>query len=231
MRTAVAFFLLCSIALCGIPGVSSPISELQLNNGAVLRSVEFISFGSATLMAKWDGGRGTIRYDQLPASIDSQIRSFKPQITARALRPAKTKAPVVIEKNTTISGQVYVITRGAGAYKLPGVSVSFYPCSDFNSLVSYEREKFRARHNGKPISVSIYDASFAWGETMRDFGLTPVNATTDADGRYEVSLPPGCYIALCFASREVADGPETYLWAEPVVGTKFDLSSNNEWIQ
>ena len=83
------FFKLCLIIVClsGVAltglkaaiGPESRIEELKLLDGSVLKNVTLVSFGSVTLMAKWDGGRGTIAYTQLPADIQAEVKANIPE--------------------------------------------------------------------------------------------------------------------------------------------------------
>jgi hypothetical protein len=59
------FLLSCAAAQ------AAPVTfdDLTLKDGRVLHHVTIVSFGTTTAMAKWDGGMGTIRIDNLPDGI------------------------------------------------------------------------------------------------------------------------------------------------------------------
>ena len=51
---------------------------IVLKNGEILHHVRIFSFGSSTIMAKWDGGSGTIAYDALPEEMRKAAKLRKP---------------------------------------------------------------------------------------------------------------------------------------------------------
>jgi hypothetical protein len=92
MRTLARALLLCVAVRClGADLVlNKVIPEVVLKDGRVLKNVTFVAQGSDTAMARWDGGRGTIRLDQLPG-----ILLGAPQDAARAPVPAPSASVAV----------------------------------------------------------------------------------------------------------------------------------------
>jgi hypothetical protein len=63
------FFLLVVLAASAAfaaVDLNKPIVELTLKDGRILKNVVLVSYATSAVMAKWDGGRGTIAYDQFP---------------------------------------------------------------------------------------------------------------------------------------------------------------------
>jgi len=92
LRLIVAFSL---AAICGgwapaqekTPPIDlkSPLPTVVLKDGRTLHNLKIVSFGGATIMAKWDGGRGTLAYAALP----DEVRKV-----AELSRPAAQKVPI-----------------------------------------------------------------------------------------------------------------------------------------
>jgi pimeloyl-ACP methyl ester carboxylesterase len=65
--------------------LNSPLPIVVLKDGRTLHNLKIVSFGSSTIMARWDGGRGTIAYAALP----DEVRKV-----AEVSRPAPSKYPI-----------------------------------------------------------------------------------------------------------------------------------------
>ncbi len=63
-------------------------TDLTLKDGQVLHNVTIVAIGSTTVMAKWDGGRGTIPIDNLPDGI-----APKPVLKPQPQKPAAAPVP------------------------------------------------------------------------------------------------------------------------------------------
>src|SRR5687767_1999695 len=57
--------------------INKPIAELTLKDGRTLKNVVFVSYSSSAIMAKWEGGRGTIPYDALPADVGEAVKMMR----------------------------------------------------------------------------------------------------------------------------------------------------------
>ncbi len=109
MRTLALTFILyalCSAAAAGEPVapavISTPIPTLELTNGRILRNVVIVAYGSTTVMARWDGGRGTIPYAILPTDIRSVAEHSRPVPSTPTV-----EATGVTEEKTDGSTNVY----------------------------------------------------------------------------------------------------------------------------
>ena len=60
------------------PNLNHRISELKLRDGRVLEDVQVTGFASAAVIARWNGGRGTIPYELFPAEYESVLSSIRP---------------------------------------------------------------------------------------------------------------------------------------------------------
>lgn len=65
--------------------LKNPLPTVVLKDGRTLHNLKIVSFGGSTIMAKWDGGCGTIAYAALP----DEVRKV-----AELSRPAPPKSPV-----------------------------------------------------------------------------------------------------------------------------------------
>lgn len=75
LRCLFAWITLTMTAFAASP-VDGPIASVRLKNGTTLTNVTIVSFSEHVLMARWDGGRGTINYDQLPDSLRMELRPY-----------------------------------------------------------------------------------------------------------------------------------------------------------
>ncbi len=55
-----------------------PLPNVALRDGRILHNVRIVGFGNTTVVARWEGGRGTIAYDQLPDEIRKAAELSKP---------------------------------------------------------------------------------------------------------------------------------------------------------
>lgn len=89
-----------TVAAEALVDLDKPLPELRLNDGRTLHDVRFISFAQSAAMARWDGGMGSIAYDDLPDDVLGAAL-LKAQDN-KATRPAKPPSPpergVVIRK-------------------------------------------------------------------------------------------------------------------------------------
>jgi hypothetical protein len=66
------------------------IHEVRLKNGTVLANVTVVAVGSTTVVARWDGGMGTLLLTQLPEAMRTDLVA-----AAAAAKPAAPAAPPV----------------------------------------------------------------------------------------------------------------------------------------
>jgi dipeptidyl aminopeptidase/acylaminoacyl peptidase len=58
--------------------LKEPLPMVVLKDGSVLHHVKIVSFGSSTVMARWDEGRGTIPYETFPDDVRKAAERFRP---------------------------------------------------------------------------------------------------------------------------------------------------------
>ena len=138
---------------------------LVLKDGRTLHNVSFVSFSPTTIMAKWDEGRGTIRYEDLPGDIAAEISKLRPaenKVTgitrpAASSLPNRDGAPAITPPvyeltfnkgdKHVVSGQVFISTKGGNNIKLGAVTVELYTRKDFEILKKWRFGEGNSRHN------------------------------------------------------------------------------------
>jgi hypothetical protein len=148
-----------------------------------------------------------------------------------ALLGALCLAPALSAAGKNVTGQVFVSTRGAGAYKFGGVVVRVF------SLDSLERLK-RSQEMNLPLGYRQHDAETkradqvaAWVAALKDepqLGST----RTDADGRFSLTLSEDApAFIFCGAMRTIGRYTEWDLWVVPLDGDAMILTNENRWEQ
>jgi len=84
--------MLCAIGQGAPVAKGQHIPELRLKNGASLHDVTVVAVGSTTIIAKWDGGQGSIRLAQLPDDLTAGLAQAAPQVPPPAAPPAAVPA-------------------------------------------------------------------------------------------------------------------------------------------
>lgn len=110
-------------------------------------------------------------------------------------------------KNVKIEGEVYVVTEGRETVKLAGSDVSVYRLEDVEKMVDDHKS-------------DVYDHLM---QLPRESFET---VTTDSEGRFSFTLPPGEYAVFSLQTRQAGSRREAYHWlvkAQP----KTTLSNNN----
>ncbi len=108
-RALTLTFILCALYSAAASGesgaaavTSTPIPTLKLTDGRILHNVVIVGYASTTVMARWDGGRGTIPYAILSTDIRSLVEQSRP-----APSPSTVEAPGVTEGKMDASTGVY----------------------------------------------------------------------------------------------------------------------------
>lgn len=73
--------------------VTKPIPEVRLGSGVVLQNVKIIGYAESALMARWEDGRGTILYDDLPPAVLEAVEQYRPKKRETPPPRAATQAP------------------------------------------------------------------------------------------------------------------------------------------
>lgn len=88
--------LACPRSWAGEYAKGKLIPEVRLMNGTVLHDVTVVAVGTTTLVAKWDGGRGSLLLSQLPPEMRAELAPPPPAPAApapAAAAPAPTADP------------------------------------------------------------------------------------------------------------------------------------------
>lgn len=188
LRLLAALLTLAASALCAVD-LNKPIAELSLADGRTLKNVTFVSYASSAIMAKWDGGRGTISYDLLPEGIASAAEKMRPRpssyvaskpqsapattqqtATAQSSTPSQPKAQASTTRK--ISGEVFI---GGG-----------------------ESQAIRVKFAGLRITAyNLEEAASAFNTRVTPTMPTPLGEVdADGEGRFELELPAGVPVML-----------------------------------
>lgn len=116
------------------------IPLIKLEDGRELRNFEIVSFGTNVVMAKWEGGRGTVRFTELPKELRESLDRYRskpteyrplavpkataagPAATPEGATPKEQPLPVAgADPNVTILAGEAFISGGTSA----GVQVKF----------------------------------------------------------------------------------------------------------
>ena len=166
--------------------LSKPLPRLRLPDGRVLQDVTFVNFKTLEIFVRHKAGSLSLRYEALPDEVRAAAEQQRPG--GPRWFPGDTAA-----NSIAIEGQVFVQTRGLGAYKFGEVKVYAF-ASDH--LTAWTRVGFdQVVRLPKPLSV----------------------ATTDGDGKFRLSVPKDTpYFLFCQTSRMFADGSrELNEWRVP----------------
>lgn len=245
MKTLLIFILcglLLTSALADSVDVHAVVPEVHLKDGSVLQNVKFVSYAATAVMARWDGGRGTIPYKQLPDDIQEAMKSYIPQAvvetpvpTSITAEPAPNPGPTV-----TLHGQSFIVTKGGENVKLGLVEIDVYPADAWESyrkqvlIIAADRKKryeaqFRSalRAMSPTAPMSGWDAANAASDAAMHAGemlpysmwdaLPPALASTktDADGRFTLTHTVAApYVVFARATRSVPArvAPDTELY-------------------
>lgn len=69
------------------PDVRRPIFLLILGDGRTLTNVTIVSYAHSAVMAKWDGGRGTIPYELFSQEWQKALEPMRPPPASVSVRP------------------------------------------------------------------------------------------------------------------------------------------------
>lgn len=159
---------------------------LRLSDGRVLKNVTFTRYGIENVTMRSHLGPVTVRYDALPDDVRGAAEQRRPG-------GAKWFAGDTSGNTRAIEGQVFIQTRGAGAYKFGGVEVYAFDLA----------------------ALSRFQGS---GEVQLP---RPIHkTTTDGDGKFVLKVPVdrACFI-FAQASRLRAVGleewNEVFQWRVP----------------
>src|SRR5687767_10031984 len=81
MKRILLVIALAASTSFAVVDISKPIAELVLKDGRTLKNVVFVSYSTSAIMARWEGGRGTISYDVLPVDVGDSVKKMRPKPT------------------------------------------------------------------------------------------------------------------------------------------------------
>lgn len=205
--------------------------NLKLLSGTVLKHCSVVRFTSDSVVVRHSGGVDPIRFDRIAADQRAAVEAARVAASVVSI-----KAPVAGATSAmrALSGQVFVTTRGAGAYKFSGVSVFAFPAEKFE-------EALRAESMNLPGGFrlmagedrSVVTMKQAWLEALSKVGGVSAEATTDAEGKFTLKLPAGVkFYLFCHAHRLAGAHEENNLWVVPAPDDGDALLNNtNQWVQ
>lgn len=212
-------FTLAALISCGFAQTQPAEfpSEIRLSSGAVLRKTSLIRWTADGVVVKHAGGADPVRFSTVSEPDRSRL------IAAKAGAPSAAAPIAAAAEPKAVRGQVFITTRGAGAYKFSGATVVAYAGEHYKSVV--ERKAFRVPESSTHIMGSAHVD--AWEKALENVPVI-AKARSDADGKFEIQIPAGKSAFLfCIASRLVGGKREINVWARPVGAseTVADLDS------
>lgn len=155
---------------------------VKLTNGAVLKKISVIRWNSDGVVLKHQGGADPIRF----VHIDASQRATFEALAKEAKKKPATGAPAASSKSVSYKGQAFITTRGAGSYKLGGMTVYVF-------------------------TENV--AAFFESNQVIDLPKPLVKTTTDADGNFSFRLSDETpFFIFAQTSRAVGKFSELYEW-------------------
>ena len=118
----------------------------------------------------------------------------------------------------TLSGQVFVSTKGGENFKLGAVEVALFARDAIDILLAGLKTNADIKMAALRRSVGVNRGSYISGAFY--FGLLgfPIQRVeTDADGKFVIQVPQsGRFVIAAQAERSVGDDTEHYYWLQPV---------------
>ncbi len=182
------------------PAIAQPIAELKLTNGTVFRNVTIVRYERENVVLKISGNNAPFLYRYISEPLRTQMLATRDIELAKPKPTAGTPVPVADKPPQIYEGQAFIVTRGAGNYKLGDMTVYAFPMSVWS------------------------EAESTIGGTMR-LGKPFCRTNTDAEGKFKLS-PPNDEDFFLFAqgSRLAGGSQEFYQWT--IKSTEFKDRSN-----
>ena len=165
-------------------------AEVTLTTGRVLRNVQVIRWESNRVVLKHAAGADPIAFALFKVPAQSELPAIRVSFEAakkiETIRQQNEATPAK-DAPKKYEGQAFIVTRGAGNYKLGGMTVLVYlaPAVDI-------REKYKWESTApKPDAI----------------------ATTDADGKFSFTTSPSGPVTLVAKAKRLAGSTtERYFW-------------------
>lgn len=128
--------------------LSKPVPVMRLADGRVLKNVQFVKFGPATVTLKSHLGAAVIRYEFLP----DDVRAAAEQQRAGGAKwfPGDTSG-----NTEKIEGQVFIQTQGESSYKFGNTTVYAFDLALLSNLENAQGKLIRLP---RPIHTTTTDA-------------------------------------------------------------------------
>jgi hypothetical protein len=205
-------------------------SEVTLTSGRVLRKVSVVRWEKERVVLKHAAGADPIHF--------SIIKSI-PREDLVAMRDGFIieEARIATPTGRRIGGQVFITTRGAGAYKFAGAKVAAIPLSALTGLRSQaesdadiaEAKLSRFSTPNEVLYAQREQAKYySWSKAVAN--ITPIaQTTTDTEGAYELVITSTEPVFLFCATTRSAGLGEWNVWAVPVGSSnRVDLNGGNQ---
>ena len=188
--------------------------EIRLVSGAVLRKTSLIRWTAEGVVVKHAGGADPVRFATVAEPDRSRLLAAKAGVPVPADVSEKAQASAAKSGPRTVRGQVFVTTRGAGAYKFSGAQVVAYAGEHYKTAV--EAKAFRVPESAMNVSGASHVE--AWQKALESVPIV-AQSQTDADGKFEINVPAGKSVFLfCVSTRTIAGDREINVWVRPVGG-------------
>jgi hypothetical protein len=199
MKPQIFAILLATVASAAVD-LSKPLPVLTLADGRQLKNATFATYRTFDVTVRHAGGSAVLRYEALPDEVRIEAEKRRPG------GPRMAAGSTAVQKST-VSGQVFVTTVGAGAYKFSNVEVHAFPIEAMDAWVT----------NINPVQLP-----------------RPLASTrTDADGRFTIDVPKDVvFFLFAQASRMLPDGTQvSYEWRAPSAELKRrdQVFLSSEW--
>lgn len=194
--------------------------EIKLTSGATLRNTSLVRWTSDGVVIKHAGGADPIRLAFIAEPHRSQVIAVRDAVPAPSTVPqVATKTGGAKTKNLT--GQVFVTTKGAEAYKFTGARVSAYPFSEFANATQKKQ-----LNTPSSFAQNLRAELEAWGKALSEIPVLGTS-TTDTEGKFVLELPAATEVFLfCVGVRTYGRVTETNLWLVPVLSETATVSLN-----
>jgi hypothetical protein len=242
---------LCLVSLTAFASidVNAPISMVRLKDGRELRNVTLVSFTPTSVLAKWDGGRGTLAYESLPADLAEAVKPMRPAPRRVAVQVIESAAPSslsgsassVTAANQVYRGMAFVDLKWRRGFRLSDIEVHAMSAEAYRQFarsrntgaLAVARGNIAASplkdndYKSKVLSDELHKAMYASFAGAPDgYGVT----TTDADGNFSLSCTQGEVVifarALCYSGG--GRDCEAFVWAVPAkAGKVVNLTGSN----
>lgn len=198
---------------------------VTLKSGRVLRNVQVVRWEKDRVVLKYTGGVDPIAFSLIKEPSAGELDAIR-------AGAKKAESKINLPTNRAITGQIFVTTRGAGAYKFAGAKVIAFPLGALESMRStVEGELASARAQKTVLSDSNVELTryYAWLKAVQNF--TPVaEVTADADGLYRITVSAKQPVFIFCATTRIAGSTTEYnVWTVPLEGTdRLDLNGSNQ---